>query len=475
MPTSPPAAGSHRSWRRPTRSWRTWARGSSKLRDSSPEGLHARNPRLAILRISPFGQTGPLAGERGDDRIAQAFSGVQFTTGFPDRPPIPVALPLLDCWTGVHGANGLLMAIFHARRSGRGQVVDLGLYQIGLRVQEEVVVQHHRTGAVATRMGTESAFVVPANVYATRDGGWIAVSGAGDQPFVRLCEAVEAPDAPKDPRFATPAARLEHRADSNALVATWIARHDLAEVEARFFACGVTGTAIRSVDEIMADEHVRARGDLLSLSSETGIEFIAPAPVPKLSRTPARNPEAAPRLGEHTDVVRAGLGAIAARSRVEAIVARSPAGVAVGFGPLAGIRVLDLSQWLAGPVAATILAEFGADVIMVELPVAAPPSGSAPRPPAFRVTNRNKRSITLDVRSSAGARGLPRARAGERRHRGELPPRHARAVGPRARHSAPDQPAPRPAARLGIRPDRPVRRARRVQPGRASPSAVRRI
>ena len=285
----------------------------------SPEALHARNPRLAILRISPFGQTGPLAGERGDDRIAQAFSGVQFTTGFPDRPPIPVALPLLDCWTGVHGANGLLMAIFHARRSGRGQVVDLGLYQIGLRVQEEVVVQHHRTGAVATRMGTESAFVVPANVYATRDGGWIAVSGAGDQPFVRLCEAVEAPDAPKDPRFATPAARLEHRADSNALVATWIARHDLAEVEARFFACGVTGTAIRSVDEIMADEHVRARGDLLSLSSESGIEFIAPAPVPKLSRTPARNPEAAPRLGEHTDAVRAGLAAIAARPRVDVI------------------------------------------------------------------------------------------------------------------------------------------------------------
>lgn len=371
----------------------------------SPDAMHERNPRLAILRISPFGQTGPLAGERGDDRIAQAFSGVQFTTGFPDRPPIPVALPLLDCWTGVHGANGLLMAIFHARRSGRGQVVDLGLYQVGLRMQEEVVVQHHRTGAVATRMGTESPTVVPANVYATRDGGWIAVSGAGDQPFVRLCEAVEAPDAPKDPRFATPAARLEHRAASDALVASWIARHDLAEVEARFFACGVAGTAIRSVDEIMADEHVRARGDLLSLSSETGTEFIAPAPVPKLSRTPARNPVAAPRLGEHTDAVRAGLGAIAGRPRVEAIAALPPAGVAVAvgdgwLGPLSGIRVLDLSQWLAGPVAATILAEFGADVIMVELP--APPSRSAARPPAFRVTNRNKRSITLDVRSPQG-------------------------------------------------------------------------
>ena len=124
--------------------------------------------------------------------------------------------------------------------------------------------------------------------------------------------------------------------------------------------------------------------------------------MPKLSRTPARNPVAAPRLGEHTDAVRAGLAAIAARPRVEAIVARSPAGAAVGFGPLGRIRVLDLSQWLPGPVGATILAEFGADVIMVELPVPAPPSQSAPRPPAFRVTNRNKRSITLGVRSPQG-------------------------------------------------------------------------
>ena len=369
----------------------------------SPEALHARNPRLAVLRISPFGQTGPLAGERGDDRIAQAFSGVQFTTGFPDRPPIPVALPLMDCWTGIHGSNGLLMAIFHARRSGRGQVVDIGLYQVGLRMQEEAVVQHQRTGVVATRMGTESPTVVPANVYPTRDGGWIAVSGAGDQPFVRLCEAIEAPDAPKDPRFSTPAARLLNRAASDELVASWIAAHDLAEVEARFFACGVAGTAIRSVDDIIADEHVRARGDLLSLSSESGKVFVAPAAVPKLSRTPAQGARSAPRLGEHTDAVRSSVEAIATRARVEAPPAAETSrgdGTERGRGPLTGLRVLDLSQWLAGPVAATVLAEFGADVIMVELP--GPSQEGGPRPPAFRVTNRNKRSITLDVRSPRG-------------------------------------------------------------------------
>jgi len=365
----------------------------------SPDALRETNPRLVVLRVSPFGQTGPLAGERGDDRIAQAYSGVQFATGFPDRPPIPVTVPLADCWTGIHGASGLLMAIFHARRGGCGQVVDIGLYQTGLRMQEDVVVRYGRTGVVTTRMGTESPTVVPANVYPTRDGGWIALSGAGDQPFVRLCEAIDAPDAPRDPRFATTAARLQNRAAADELVGSWIARHDLADVEARFAAAGVAGTAVRSVDDIIADEHVQARQDLLHLRSPSGRNFLAPAPVPKFSRTPSADPLVAPRLGEHTAAVRSTIELIAARTRVEV-----PSSERIeSMGPLGGIRVLDLSQWLAGPAAAAMLADFGADVIMVELPsTTAPPDGQGRRSPGFVVTNRNKRSITLDVRSPRG-------------------------------------------------------------------------
>ncbi|PYM93438.1 MAG: hypothetical protein DME04_11405 [Candidatus Rokuibacteriota bacterium] len=366
----------------------------------APEALHASNPSLALLRISPFGQTGPLAGERGDDRIAQAFAGVQFTTGFPDRPPLPVTVPLAEAWSAVLGAATLLMTVLHARRSGHGQVVDIGLYQTALRMQEEVVIRHHRTGAVATRLGTESPTVVPANVYRTRDGGWIAVSGAGDQPFVRLCEAIEAPDAPKDPRFATSAARLQNRAASDELVAAWVAAHDLADVEARFAAAGVAGTAVRSVDEILADPHVQARRSLLPLQSASGREFLAPAAVPRLTRTPARDPLRAPRLGEHTLEVRTAVGLLAVR-RLLTVASRDDTNIA---GPLDGIRVLDLSQWLAGPAAAALLGDFGADVIMVELPATggAPSDGPGSRGPGFPVTNRNKRSVTLDVRSPQG-------------------------------------------------------------------------
>src|SRR2546430_14926539 len=266
----------------------------------SPDALFATHARLAILRISPFGQTGPLAGERGADRIAQAFSGMQFATGFPDRPPIPVTVPLAEAWSAILGAGTLLMAIFHARRSGHGQVVDIGLYQTALRMQEDVVIRHHKTGAVASRMGTESATVVPANVYPTRDGGFIALSGAGDQPFARLCEAIGAPEAVKDPRFATSAVRLAHRAAADELVRSWVARHDLADVEARFMKAGVAGTAVRSVDEIVGDAHVQARRSALSLKSPSGRDFLTPAPTPRFSRTSTRDSVGAPRPGGHT-------------------------------------------------------------------------------------------------------------------------------------------------------------------------------
>ena len=373
----------------------------------SPEVLEQRNPRLVTLRISPFGQTGPLAGERGDDRIAQAFSGVQFATGFPDRPPLSVTVPLAESWTAILGSGGLLMALFHARRSGRGQVVDLGLYQTALRMQEEVVVRYDRSGTVSGRLGTESPIVVPANVYPTRDGGWIAVSGAGDQPFARLCEAIEATDALKDWRFATPAARLQNRVASDALVGDWIVKHDQADVEARFAEFGVAGTAVRSADDILADAHVKARESILELTTTSGQELLAPGAVPKLTRTPAALPRRAPKLGEHTDAVRAAVERIEMRPRVEVAGSadandRGPSGPpGQSSGPLHGIRVLDLSQWLAGPAAAALLGDFGADVIMVELPsVAADAQGR--KSPGFVVTNRNKRSITLDVRSPAG-------------------------------------------------------------------------
>ena len=190
-------------------------------------------------------------------------------------------------------------------------------YETALRLQEAVVVQFDQIGTVAARFGTQNPGVAPANIYPTRDGKWIALSGAGDQPFVRLCEAIEAPEAPHDPRFATMAARLQHRQAIDDVVRAWVARHDLADVEARFFAVGVAGTAIQSVDDILADEHVQARQAFLTLRSQTGHDFLAPAPVPKFARTPARQPLGAPRLGEHTSAVQTSLETMTPQPRLK--------------------------------------------------------------------------------------------------------------------------------------------------------------
>lgn len=364
-----------------------------------PARLLQRNPALAVLRISPFGQDGPLALERGDDRIAQAFGGSQYVTGFADRHPLPISVPLADTWTGLAGAAGLLMAIFHARRHGTGQVVDIALYEAILRMQEGYIVRYDRLGQIQERFGNINPGVSPSGVFPTRDGSFIALSGAGDQPFQRLCEAIGMPEIYEDPRFSTGPERLKHREEANAIVGGWIAQHDLAEVDARFIAASATGAPLKSADELLVDEHFNARGAFLELISQGGHRFQAPGPQPRMTRTPAREPERAPRLGEHTDQFR-----LLAESLPE-VPPRPAARDGAPDMPLGELRVIDISRALAGPAAATQLADFGADVVLVELPLREPPKSrfEGERPMlGFLVTNRNKRSVTLDVRSAEG-------------------------------------------------------------------------
>jgi crotonobetainyl-CoA:carnitine CoA-transferase CaiB-like acyl-CoA transferase len=308
-----------------------------------------------------------------------------------------------DCWSGIMGANGLLMALIAARRSGRGQEVDLALYETLLRTQGSMVLRYSRDGEVPQRSGNIPPGVVPGNVFTTRDGGFVGLSGAGDKPFQRLCEAIEAPEAALDPRFATGAERRKHRDEANALVADWIGRHTLAEVEARFMEMSVAGAAVRSADEIVGDPHVEARGALVDLVSTSGVPFRAPSVVPKLSRTPARPPRRAPLLGEHTAAVGDLIAGLRARPRGDE-GARSSRPMA---GALDGVRVVDISQVLNGPWAVSILADHGAEVVLVELPEPGPPVSRAARGDGgFLVTNRNKASVSLDIRRPDGRQAL---------------------------------------------------------------------
>ena len=369
----------------------------------APDDLQSDNPVLCFVRLSPFGQTGPLAHERGDDRIAQAFGGSQYVSGFTDRHPLPCTVPLADTFSGVGASAGLLMAIRHAQRHGRGQVVDVALYEMILRVQETSIVNFDHDGTTQERAGNINPGVSPSNIYPTRDGGFFALSGAGDQPFKRLCEAIEAPEAYSDPRFSSSASRIEHRTAIDTLVAKWIANHDLADVEARFTQADATGAPLNSAAELLANEHFNARQAFIDLVSPTGTSFRAPAPQPRLVRTPAAAPGPAPRLGEHTDSIRELMSLLPQVARESSVSADAP------DMPLTGLRVIDLARILAGPVAATFLADFGADVIVIELPEA---GGTTTRfgpegvRPGYMVTNRNRRSVTLDVRNETGREAL---------------------------------------------------------------------
>jgi crotonobetainyl-CoA:carnitine CoA-transferase CaiB-like acyl-CoA transferase len=272
--------------------------------DLDPRVLWRDNPSLGFLRLSAFGQTGPLRDEAGDDRVAQAFAGVTNVTGYPGQPPIPVSVPLAEYWTGLHGANGALIALLEAAGSGRGQVIDLGLYETALRVQEEAVIQHDQLGIVRRRMGNEYAETVPSNHYETADGRWVAISAAGIAPFRRVCEALGVPEAADDPVYSTPDARIQNRALVNELIGGWVGRHTVDEVAERFTAAGAPFAVVKSSAEIAEDPQVLARGNLLDCPSQSGRAGWVLAPVPKLTGHEMSLRGGGPEHGEHDQAVR---------------------------------------------------------------------------------------------------------------------------------------------------------------------------
>ena len=368
------------------------------------------------------------------------------------------------------------MALFHARRSGRGQVADLGSTRPRCGCGEAAVRRAPRPGgtvAGAPRHRVARSWCRPTST-GRADGGWIAVSGAGDQPFARLCEAIEAPDAPKDPRFATPA-RAPCRTGP-ALRTRWSApgspAHDQADVEARFARrCGVADSRCAWLDDIVGDAHREgARRPSCASRRRTGrgvprARGGAEAHARRRAAPPRRAPDSAstPRRGPGGDR--------AALRRQTRDRSRRWNG-AHRDGPLRGARCSTSRSGWPAPRRAALLGDFGADVIMVELPSVAADAQGRKSPDLRRHQPRNKRSITLDVRAPARPRGVPARWSAQSDVIVEnFRPGHARALGPGA-----GRPSSRPirgscsCARPAFGQSGPLHRARRVQPwsGRAS-------
>jgi crotonobetainyl-CoA:carnitine CoA-transferase CaiB-like acyl-CoA transferase len=268
----------------------------------------ALDPRLVVVRISTFGQDGPLSERPGLDRVGIGFGGLMHLTGYADRPPVRVGVTLSDYLTGVFASQAATAALYRRdARGGGGAVVDASLYGAVLRILEWTLAAYDRLGVVRSREGNRLANSAPLDNYPSADGKYVCIVAGSDANFARLCKAMARPDLIDDPRFARLVDRAERSDEINNLVAEWTKSLSAVDVEAACVAHDVpVATAYTAVD-IFADPHIAARGDLVTVDDPVIGDVRQQAPFPRFVGTPVEAPSGAPRLGEHTREVLAAL------------------------------------------------------------------------------------------------------------------------------------------------------------------------
>jgi crotonobetainyl-CoA:carnitine CoA-transferase CaiB-like acyl-CoA transferase len=268
------------------------------------DALKAVNPGVILVRISGYGQTGPARDKPGFGRIAQAFGGLTYLAGFPDRPPVnPGSATLADYLAGLFAAFGVLCARQYRSRTGQGQVLDIALFESLFRVLDSLAITYSATGHVREREGSGTPLASPHNHYPTLDGKWIAVACTNDRIFARLAAAMGRDDLVVDPRFAGARERVAHRDDLDRLVGEWTGQHTLHELVPLLDEAEVPNSPIYSIADIFEDEQYAAREALLTVHHPVLGELRMPTVVPRLSESPGNVTSLGPELGEHTDEV----------------------------------------------------------------------------------------------------------------------------------------------------------------------------
>ncbi len=281
-----------------------------------PERLLEANPNLVIVRVSGFGQTGPYAKRPGFGTLVEAMSGFASRNGFEDREPVLPPLALADMIAGLYGAMATVIAVRDVERNGgRGQVVDLSLLESVFSVLGPEAAIHQLTGKIRKRVGSASEGSSPRNVYATNDGGWVAISASTQTMAERLLKAVGRGDMLEDPRFRTNAERVKHRELVDEAVGGWIGQRSLADAIAYFEEAGVTAAPVYNIAQFIEDPHVQERGILVELPDDEMGTVPMHAVTPRLDGTPGVIRTPAPEIGQHNDEIYAGIGYSAERIR----------------------------------------------------------------------------------------------------------------------------------------------------------------
>lgn len=265
------------------------------------DALHALNPRLIMLRVSGYGQTGPRSQEPGFAAIAEAMSGLRYLNGEPGRAPVRAGLSLGDTLAGLHGALGVLLALYQRdARGGTGQMIDVSLFESIFNLTESLLPEFSVFGAVREPAGAALPGIAPSNAYPCATGEYVLIAGNGDGIFLRLMQAIGRPDLGADPDLAHNDGRAKRVAELDEAIGAWTRQRTPDEILPILKEADVPAGRIYSVRDIAQDTHYRARNAIASVQAASGITVEMPNVVPLLSGTPGAIQSRAPVLGEHT-------------------------------------------------------------------------------------------------------------------------------------------------------------------------------
>lgn len=273
------------------------------------EQLSALNPKLIMVRISGYGQSGPYRERPGFAAIAECMGGLRHVTGFPDRPPVRVGVSLGDTLASLYGTIGALVAMHHLKsQGGKGQFIDVALYESVFAVMESLIPEYSEFGFVRERTGASLPGISPSNTYLCADGHYVVIAGNGDAIFKRLMNAIGRDDLADDPELARNDGRVRQNDKLDKAIGDWTAQRPLKEALQILEAAQVPSGRVYTAADIAEDPHYAARGMVQRDTLPDGEPIDLPGIVPKLSATPGRTKWIGPALGAHTEEVLATLG-----------------------------------------------------------------------------------------------------------------------------------------------------------------------
>jgi formyl-CoA transferase len=273
-----------------------------------PDDLRALNPRLIMLRVSGYGQTGPYRDRPGFGVVGEAMGGIRHLTAEPGRVPVRVGISLGDTLAALHGVIGILLALHERKTSGQGQVIDVALYEAMFNCMESLLPEYSAFGAVRGPGGSALPGIAPSNAYRCGDGGYALIAGNGDSIYKRLMAVIDRNDLGTDPELDNNAGRVARVAEIDAAIGVWTAARSVDDVLAALEAASVPAGRIYTVADIAADPHYAARDMLQHITMDDGSRLMVPGIIPKLSRTPGSHRRNAPSVGQDSEAVLRGMG-----------------------------------------------------------------------------------------------------------------------------------------------------------------------